>query len=51
MRPCKYFFYILAGRKCDLDEVEKSVLKGVDWPFENIFCLRAGPTCDMGQVE
>jgi hypothetical protein len=35
-------FFHLAGRNCDLSEIEEALFQGFAWPCETIYCLLAG---------
>jgi hypothetical protein len=49
--PCKLIFFLLAGPKQDLGEVEKGTLREVPWPYELISCLLVGAnaTCAISR--
>ena len=49
--PCELVFSLLASQKCDLGEVEKTMLRGVCLAGKPIFSLLGGTKCDLEEVE
>ena len=51
VRNCELIFCLMTNPKCNLDEVEKTMIQVVEWHYEDILCFLTNPKRDFYHVD